>query len=427
MQQNVFYQPDKDAMGRILSAEEASATGVILRLAWLEGLTRDEISNLTWEQIDFDAHELHLPERTVPLCSDMARCLHTWQMLCAEYGPFVVVSEQRKARLTPQSISRLARTALDVGGQEKVRLLDLRYDFILRQLETHDWPYVLRISGISVTTYRNCLADIKKNDLASVGTPRDAKDEEFRIWKIMQAEQDTPPGIALWLSHQIGLQNEDIVSLTWEQIDFDANVIHIGGTDVPLTNAVSRILKAERDRRTPDDDPHVILTPRSRKPLSIARLSTMVRTILIRGGVENQTLREVRRDTAQEAERRQILDYVREHGSISRSETMALLGLSTNKVYNRLNALTFSGELVRINSRYYLAGAVITPEQQGDAIKQYLAESGPAYCQDIAALLHIGKRTTARILKKMVDAGEVIMLRREKRYTLLNNTAELSS
>ena len=138
MQQNVFHQPNKDALNRILLTEYASATGVILRLAWLEGLTRDEISGLTWEQIDFDANELRLPERTVPLDGDAARCLLAWRTLCGEYGPYVVVSEQRRARLTPQSISRLARTALDAQGQEKVRLLDLRYDFVLRQLETHD-------------------------------------------------------------------------------------------------------------------------------------------------------------------------------------------------------------------------------------------------------------------------------------------------
>lgn len=431
MQQNVFHQPNKDALNRILLTEYASATGVILRLAWLEGLTRDEISSLTWEQIDFDANELRLPERTVPLDGDAARCLLAWRTLCGEYGPYVVVSEQRRARLTPQSISRLARTALDAQGQEKVRLLDLRYDFVLRQLETHDWPYVLRISGLSVTTYRNSLADLRKNDPVPERTPRDAQDEEFRIWKIMQAEQNTPPGIALWLSHQIGLQNEAIVALTWEQVDFDANVIRLPDGDEPMTNAVGRILKAEKQRRAPDDDPHVILTPRTKKPLTVARLSTMVRTILIRGGVENQSLRDLRRDAARESEHRLLLDYVREHGSISRGEAMALLDMSANKVYSRLNALTFSGELVRINSRYYPAGEVVLPGQQADAIKRYLAESGPAYCQDIAALLHIGKRTTARILKKMVDSGELILLRREKRYTLLNNaadhTAELTS
>ena len=33
MQQNVFHQPNKDALNRILLTEYASATGVILRLA----------------------------------------------------------------------------------------------------------------------------------------------------------------------------------------------------------------------------------------------------------------------------------------------------------------------------------------------------------------------------------------------------------
>ena len=269
MQQNVFHQPNKDALNRILLTEYASATGVILRLAWLEGLTRDEISSLTWEQIDFDANELRLPERTVPLDGDAARCLLAWRTLCGEYGPYVVVSEQRRARLTPQSISRLARTALDAQGQEKVRLLDLRYDFVLRQLETHDWPYVLRISGLSVTTYRNSLADIRKNDPVPERTPRDAQDEEFRIWKIMQAEQNTPPGIALWLSHQIGLQNEAIVALTWEQVDFDANVIRLPGGDEPMTNAVGRILKTERQRRARERAPAAPrLRPRARQHLA---------------------------------------------------------------------------------------------------------------------------------------------------------------
>lgn len=418
MQQNVFYRPDKNALERIFIRERASVTGVILRLAWRVGLTRDEMNNLLWEQIDFDEKELILPDRTVPLEDDTAACLREWQSLCGEYGPYVVVSEQRKTQITPQSISRLARTALDAEGQEKVRLLDLRYDFVLRQLETHDWPYVLRISGISVTTYRNCLADVKKNDIAVESAPRDAKEEEFRIWKTMQSEQESPAGIALWLSHQIGLPNEEIVSLTWKQIDFAANVIRLSDRTEPLTNAVSRILKAERDRRTAGDDPHVILTPRTRKPLTVARLSTMVRTILIRNGVEEQSLRTLRRNSTLEREKKKLLDYAIAHGSISRGEAMELLSLSANKIYGRLNALTFSGDLVRINAKYYPAGAVILPEQQAEAIKSYLAASGPAYCQDIAALLHIGKRTTARILKRMVDSGELILLRREKRYTV---------
>ena len=425
MQQNVFYPPDADALERILQRERASATGVVLRLAWQAGLTRDEISNLTWSGVNLITNELYLPDRTVPLAPDTAACLTQWQALAGEYGEYVVVSEQRRARLAPQSISRLARTALDAEGQAKVRLLDLRYDFVLRQLETHDWPYVLRISGISVTTYRNCLADVRKGAAVAEPETHDAKEDEYNLWKLMQSEQDSPAGIALWLSHQIGLSTEEIVSLTWEQVDFDAGILHLPDRDEPLSNAVSRILKAERDRRALSDDPHVILTPRTRKPITVARLSTMVRTILIRGGVETQSLRDLRRDSALEDEKRRLLDYALTHGSISRAEAMALLGLNEGKVYSRLNALTFTGELVRINFRYYPAGTVVLPERQAEAIKAYLAENGSAYCSDVAELLHIGKRPTARLLKRMVERGELALLRREKRYLLNNKQANI--
>ena len=425
MQQNVFYPPDAAAIERILRREGASATGVVLRLAWQAGLTRDEISSLTWSGVNLITLELYLPDRTVPLEPDTAACLTQWQALVGEYGEHVVVSEQRKARLAPQSISRLARFALDAEGQSKVRLLDLRYDFVLRQLEAHDWPYVLRISGLSVTTYRNCLADVRKGAAPAEPETHDAKEDEYNLWKLMQSEQDSPAGIALWLSHRIGLSTEEIVSLTWAQIDFDASVLHLPDRDEPLSNAVTRILSAERDRRATDDDSHVILTPRTRKPVTVARLSTMVRTILIRGGVETQSLRDLRRDSALEDEKRRLLDYALAHGSISRAEAMELLGLNEGRVYSRLNALTFTGELVRINFRYYPAGTVVLPEQQAEAIKQYLAENGSAYCSDIAELLHIGKRPTARLLKSMVERGELALLRREKRYLLNNKQANI--
>ena len=417
MRQNVFYPPDAAALERILQRERTSATGVILRLAWQTGLTREEIASLTWDGVDLAAGELRLPDRTVPLMPDTAACLTRWRSIVEDCGPCVVVSERRRARLTPQSISRLARTALDAEGRSKVRLLDLRYDFVLRQLKTHDWRYVLRISGISVTTYRNCLAPAHKSGASAAPETRDAKEEEYNLWRLMQSEQDTPAGIALWLSHRIGLSAEEIVSLTWAQVDFAAPAVRLPGRDEPLSNAVTRILRAEYERRAPDDDPHVILTPRTRKPVTAARLSTMVRTILIRGGVETRSLRDLRRDGALE-EKRGLLDYAAKHGSVSRAETMALLKLNAGVAYSRLNALVSAGELVRVNFRYYPAGTVVPPERQTETVRAYLAENGSAYCSDLAALLHIGKRQTARLLHRMVERGELTLLRREKRYRL---------
>lgn len=35
----------------------------MLRLAWLEGLTREEIADLTWDQVSFLDDRLELPDR----------------------------------------------------------------------------------------------------------------------------------------------------------------------------------------------------------------------------------------------------------------------------------------------------------------------------------------------------------------------------
>ena len=68
----------------------------------------------------------------------------------------MVISERSKKPMPPESISRLSRLALDSEGQ-KVNLMDLRHDFVIRQLQTHDWPYVARVSGMAVSTLAGCL------------------------------------------------------------------------------------------------------------------------------------------------------------------------------------------------------------------------------------------------------------------------------
>ena len=51
-------QPDEAAMRRILNRYSDRPEGVILRLAWLEGLSRKELNELTWDQVDFETQNL---------------------------------------------------------------------------------------------------------------------------------------------------------------------------------------------------------------------------------------------------------------------------------------------------------------------------------------------------------------------------------
>lgn len=413
-----FRQPNNEAMQRLLSRHLNDATGVVLRLAWCEGLSRDEIRSLKWEQVDFNEKLLRLNDREVPLEDETADRLRKWQSRYGQDSPYVTVSERRHSQFSAQSLSRLVRLALDEEGLNDIRLEDLRFDFIRRQLQKYDWPYAIYISGVSVTTYRNTLARLFDSEGTSAAEPQNSDGDEFRLWKVLQAEKGSPAGIALWLSTQLGLYLHEIVTLTWVQVDFSANMIHLPQREVPLSRAVSAILREEMDRRTPEDDPHVILTPRSRKPTTSERLSTMVRSILVRGGINDQSLRYLRKNTAKSDERTALERYAMANGSISRNEAMDLLDISSNVAYDWLRKLTLDGVLVRINTRYYPAGSVIAPENQAEAIRAYLEQWKTAYCKDIADMLHIGRRTTARILKRMVDNGEIELLHREKRYKL---------
>ena len=57
-----FKRPDPAAMERILTRFPYSPEGAILRLAWLEGLSREEIAALTWDQVQFEDNALTLPD-----------------------------------------------------------------------------------------------------------------------------------------------------------------------------------------------------------------------------------------------------------------------------------------------------------------------------------------------------------------------------
>ena len=403
MREYVFTRPDRAAMERILAQEPAGPGGVILRLAWLAGLTRDEIAQLRWEQVSFLDSRLELPDRMVPLAPELRSYLWRRYERHAEESPFAAASSRDGRPLRPESISRLARTALDRGGQTGVRLMDLRHDWIIRQLETQDWPAVARISGVEVAALQARFAAFvpEKKPAARAET---AQVDEFKLWKVLQAERDTPAGLALWLTWQLGLQAVELISLTWDQVDFAENVLRLPDREVSLTNAAHRLLLDTR-RRQADCGPHVLLTAQSRRPLDLPRLSRITRAALIRGGMEHVSLRDLRRDETREDEDAKILDLAARRGPVSRGEIMTLLGLSKTAVYGRLRRLTDLGRLVRVGGKYYLPGTVVPPEEQPAAVVGYLEQAGFAYRQDICGLLRIEPRQCTLLLKRMVAAG----------------------
>ena len=277
---NEFRQPDEQNMRQLLHQHPEDLPGLILRLAWLQGLSREEIVALKWAQVDFQERSLFLEDRTVTLEEETAGCLAARFENGGAVSPYVVISDKFREPLRPESVSRIARNALTAGGLPQLQLKDLRRDYFFRQLEQHDWPYAVRVSGLSVSTFQACFAGDTPHKKRS--TQAGQQFDEFRLWQVLQKEDSSAAGIALWMSWQMGVQGKELVNLTWDQVDLERGLLHLPERDMLLTNAVRRLLEKVQKVRSPGEDPHVLLSPQSRRPMDLARLSKVVQTALIR-------------------------------------------------------------------------------------------------------------------------------------------------
>ena len=417
MREYVINRPEKGAMDQILQKNSYNAAETILRLAWQAGLLRDEIQHLTWAQIDFPYRQIVLPDRTVPISEELVDWLADLKDHRNGCSETVVLSDRDRKPLTPQSISRLARTALDKEGQTAIRLIDLRHDFVLRQLEEHDWQYVSRITGVEAAALNLHFSKHLREKKVSTRIRREepAQIDEFSLWKLVQTERTTPAGVTLWLTWQLGLRLEEIVALKWDQVDLEQGSLHMPDRTVSLTSGVHSVLKDLR--AASPDSVYVLTAPRSGQPYDRVRLSKLVRTLLIRAGMDNVTLRDLRLDcAARTGGEDQVMAYLRKHQSVTRNQVMELLGVSKTAAYTRLKQMAKRGKLTQVGARYYLKGNVVPPERQAEAILEYLAKEGFAYRQDIARLLRIDPGQCRPILQKMVAAGQIIQER--QRYEL---------
>ena len=353
MKQKKHQIPDAAAMARLLKAHGNDMAGLILRLVWRAGLNREEIAALTWDRVDLDAGKLRLGGREVPLEEETARFLSRWRERHSGSGHVAV--SRRLRPITTSAVSAAARRALDEEGQNAVRFYDLRHDYVRRQFENLPWHEALRVTGLSVTTYRGALAGELEPGQEHIAPERSAADEEYLFWRVLQAERDTPAGIALWLSNQLGLSLEEIAGLIWEQVDLEADELRLPDKVLPLTAGTRRVLREASARRRPGEDPHVILTPRSRAPMDTARLTTLMRDALVRGGLGDCKPMHFRKSAAA-GDALRLLELVRANGSLSRAEAAERLGLSMAQAYDRLRKLEAAGSLVLLKNRWWPAG-----------------------------------------------------------------------
>ena len=408
-----FKRPDPAAMERVLTRFPYSPEGAILRLAWLEGLSREEIAALTWDQVQFEDNALTLPDRAVPLAPSAEDCLRERHRLYAQRDPHVIISDRYQRPMPPESVSRLARTALDTEGQ-KVSLKDLRQDFVIRQLQTHDWTYAARVSGMAVSTLRGSFSQYFQERQSAA--PELPPDSEYLLWRIVQQEGSSVVGLALWMGWKLQMQPGEIASLTWGQVDFDQNLIRLPDRTVSMGSRLRRLLLDAWDRRKDPAEPRVFTAPTTGRPMDLSRLTTVTRTALIRGGLEHVNLRNLHTWVRQGDRAQLLMAQAEEQGWLTREAVMERLGVSKSTARQYLLELREAGRLVRVGTRYYPAGAVADPDDHLDIIRAYLQEHGTGRRQDFIRLLGLEPEQGTLLLRRLTDRGELVLTGRH--YTL---------
>ena len=383
---------------------------VILRLLWNAGISPKEMQKLKWEDMDFENREIQLPDRRVPMDDELYDCLwdrHERYLQSRGWPEYVIITDGHRSHMHHISIYRAVRNALDQGGLPELSPADLQEDFIIRQLKVHDWPYVVRISGISIrtlyTNYSEYLPARLKNPQAEV--------DEERLWSLLQTEGATPAGLALWMTWQLGMSLKEIAALTWDQVDTDTACLLLADRVIPMDDTLEVWLRELESNRVSGGDPHVLLTPRSCSPFDPVRLGVVARQALIRGGMEDVSAEALLRKHSSKRKRasdEQILRYVEEHGNIDRNTVMELLGVTKASAYTLLRQLTERGELVLIGARYYRAGTVVPPEEHYRVIRDYLRRETGAYRKELAALLQVEIRSCSWILRGLVEDGKLV-------------------
>lgn len=412
MQAYLINEPDAGAVQALLVQHELETVATVVYLAWKAGLSRGEIVALKWEQVCFLKQELAIAGRNVPMDATLRVYLQKLQQTVDSQQIYVVTGHNPQRPLSPQVASHLTRAALDEQGQTQVRLIDLRYGYILEQLRQYDWQTVARISGVSIETlHQHCASYLPEKPISSKTRKIKGKRLDTNALAKVFAKQGTSvAGFALRLTWQAGLNRGEVVRLTWGDIGEDA--IQINGRSIPLDPDLKAFLA-----QCPNPDPQslVVRGPLSGKAMLEDRISRLCRGALVQGGIDYATLQDLYLDyQLRVGGEEPLMAYVQEHGYITRNQSATLLNIPNEVAYHRLKRWVERGKLTQVGGKYYLPHTVVPPALQRQQVKAYLKENILAYRKDIAQLLGITPTQTSLLLRRMVDDGE--LCHRQQRY-----------
>ena len=119
---------------------------------------------------------------------------------------------------------------------------------------------------------------------------------------------------------------------------------------------LSCLLHEAWERQKALNEPKVFVAPTTGRPIDLSRISVVSRTAMIRGGLENFSLRALCTWAAAQKTGELLTAQAERQGSLVREDVMRLLNVSANTAWSCLNRLAESGQLEKVGVRYYPKG-----------------------------------------------------------------------
>ena len=249
-------------------------------------------------------------------------------------------------------------------------------------------------------------------------------DEEEILWRVLKNNQRGCVGIGLWLVQVAGLSLKEATDLKWHQVDFENRVLHLERGELAFGEDLLSVLENEKAQRSEDDDSHVILTPRSRKPMDEARLSTITRNILVHNGLAYLRGNDLRKSIQRAKIKEQIVCFAEAKGYITRQDVEEEFALNKSGAYEYLVELVDAGELVHTSKGYFPPSVIPPVESWPDVVIDHITENGSLTVEELATVLHSGKYSARRLLRQMTKAGTLKLIQNGK-YQLFNSNKQL--
>lgn len=140
-----IQRPDESLLQQALIQDTSIPDSMIVRLAWQMGLSREEIRDLTWDDLNLEQRSANVSGRIVPIPEEVVEILTGLKEETGPDGP--VLRSVRGNPLTSANLSYITKKYLSKHGIENSRLMDLRHNYVIRTLQSHSLEETARLCG----------------------------------------------------------------------------------------------------------------------------------------------------------------------------------------------------------------------------------------------------------------------------------------